>query len=653
MYFGVDYYPEHWEERRWEEDLLTMREMHFNVVRVGEFAWSRFEPEEGRYDLAWLDRFLSLCKKYTLEVMLGVPARNVPAWLVRKDPTAAILAFEGHRESFGSRYTTCLNNPTLRRCALALAEKLATAYADSPVVTSWHLDNEYGDGSTCYCPNCRRRFVDMLKEWYSSPEKLNKAWGLAFWSLEIHDWDQVWLPAKINRFPHNPGLLLDFRRFYSRTTEEFVCAQAAVIRKHCSGKPITTNLQSMTRYHTDQYRLGQSLDVVSMNFYPPESYTTADLDIVRGVKGRAFWVVEQKSGPPGFAHPSFLTPRPGETRLYTYASIAHGADAILYFRFRPCPYGQEQFHMGIMNYDGSKNRIFREIEKTGEELQRVSAAIEGTLVRNEVAFLYSYENRWALEEYYVHPELDYRSFFLDYYREFEQRHIGVDIVAPAADLSAYKMVVVPFLCLMNDEISRGIAEYVRNGGHLVYTARSGVKDRNNNVVPTIIPPLLKEVLGIGIDEAFALKPGQKNRILTTGGGEYQVSIWIDLIRPEGAEVLAWYTDDWYRDSAAVTRHRYGKGVAYYIGTMPEGRYLEMELSSILAEAGVRPVLDCARSVWALKRTSSRGDVIFLLNPTSEAECVSLKGKRLRDVLDGSEVDEEIKLEPYGIRVLTV
>jgi beta-galactosidase len=653
MYFGVDYYPEHWEERRWEEDLRTMREMHFNIVRVGEFAWSRFEPNEGRYDFAWLDRFLSLCAKHDLEVMLGVPARNVPAWLMVKDPTAAIQASEGHRESFGSRYTTCLNNPTLRHHALALAEKLAAAYAGNPVVTSWHLDNEYGDGSMCYCDNCRARFIGWLKDRYASPEAVNKAWGLVFWSLEIRDWNQVWLPRKINRFPHNPGLLLDFRRFYSQTTEEFVEAQAAAIRKHSPDKPVTTNLQSMTRFHTDQHRLGRSLDVVSMNFYPPESYTTADLDILRGVKGRNFWVVEQKSGPPGFAHPGFATPRPSETRLYTYASIAHGADAILYFRFRPCPYGQEQYHMGIMNYDGSRNRIFHEIKRTGEELGKISAAIEGTEIRNEVAFLYSYENRWALEHYYVHPDLEYRSFFLSYYREFEQRHIGVDVVNPHADLSAYRLVVVPLLCLMDEETIRGIAVYVKNGGHLLYTARSGVKDRNNNVVPTIIPPALKEVLGIGIDEAFALKPGQKNRIVTAGGGEYQVSTWIDLVRPEGAEVLARYADDWYRDSAAVTRHRYGKGMAYYIGTIPEGRYLEMELSSILAGAGVAPLLECPRSVWALRRMGSRGDVIFLLNPTDGTETVPLKGRRFRDVLDEAVINGDLELEPYGIRVLTV
>jgi beta-galactosidase len=653
MHFGVDYYPEHWDEGRWEDDLRAMREMHFNIVRVGEFAWSRFEPEEGKYDVGWLDRFLALCAKHRLDVMLGVPARNVPAWLMVKDPSAAILAAEGHRESFGSRYTTCLNNPTLRHHALLLAEQLAARYGARPEVSSWHLDNEYGDGSLCHCENCRRRFIAWLQARYSSPDAVNRAWGLVFWSLEIHDWEQVWLPRKINRFPHNPGLLLDFRRFCSWATEEFVAAQAAAVRTFSPGKPITTNLQSMTRYHTDYYRLTKPLDVASMNFYPPESYTTADLDIVRGTKNRSFWVVEQKAGPPGFAHPGFLTPKPGETRLYTYASIAHGADAILYFRFRPCPYGQEQYHMGIMSYDGSRNRIFREIQRMGDEMTRLAAAIEGTVVRNEVAFLHSYENRWALEQYQVHPDLAFRSFFLDYYREFERRHIGVDVVEPHADLSLYRLVVVPLLCLMDEETVDAIAAYVRCGGSLLYTTRSGVKDVHNTIVPTLIPPGLKEVLGIGIEEAFALKPGQRNGIITSDGRAYQVSSWIDLVRPEGAEVLARYTGDWYQGEAAVTRNHYGEGWAHYIGTIPDKCYLEVELSAAVALAGVTPVLDCPRTLWALKRTGPQGDVLFVLNPTERAEIVSVQGARYRDLLNGSEVSRDFTLAPYDVRVLAM
>ena len=290
---------------------------------------------------------------------------------------------------------------------------------------------------------------------------------------------------------------------------------------------------------------------------------------------------------------------------------------------------------------------------TGDEMTRLAAAIEGTVVRNEVAFLHSYENRWALEQYQVHPDLAFRSIFLDYYREFERRHIGVDVTEPHADLSPYRLVVVPLLCLMDEETVYAIAAYVRRGGSLLYTTRSGVKDVHNNIVPTLIPPGLKEVLGVGIEEAFALKPGQRNGIVTSDGREYQVSSWIDLVRPEGAEVLARYTGDWYQGEAAVTRNRYGEGWAHYIGTIPDKSYLEIELSAAVALAGVAPVLDCPRTLWALKRTGPQGDVLFVLNPTERAEIVPVRRARYRDLLDGSEVSRDFTLAPYDVRVLAV
>ncbi len=369
MYFGVDYYPEHWGEKRWETDLKMMKQLNFNIIRIAEFAWCRLEPEEGRYDFLWLDKVIELCKKYEISVMLGVPVRNVPVWLMEKDPSVAIKAHEGHLESFGSRYTTCLNNPTLREHALKLSEMMAARYADYENVVSWHLDNEYGDASICYCDNCRKRFINWLKDKYKTVDQLNEAWGMVFWSLEINTWDQLWVPLKINHFPHNPGLLQDYRRFTSWTTEQFVMEQGDIFRRLAPGKTITTNFQSMTRYHTDYHKLGEALDVVSVNYYPPVSYNSMDLDIMRGIKNKNFWVVEQKSGPPGNVHNGYLTPAPGETRMYTYQSIAHGAEAILYFRWRPSYFGQEQLHKGILNYDAFTNRIFDEIGRLKMMLQ--------------------------------------------------------------------------------------------------------------------------------------------------------------------------------------------------------------------------------------------------------------------------------------------
>jgi beta-galactosidase len=652
MYFGVDYYPEHWDETMWEPDLRLMKEARFNMVRIAEFAWSRLEPREGEYDFAWLDRFLKLCEQQDMLVMMGIPARNVPSWLIKKFPDLAVVTKEGTRESFGSRYTICLNHPYWPQYALRLAERMAERYESHPLVRSWHLDNEYGDGNICYCEHCRIRFTEWLKEKYGTIQKLNAAWGLVFWSLDISDWDELWLPAMTNRFGHNPGLLQDYRRFVSWTTEQFVMKQGDTFRKLAPDQTITTNLQSMTRYHTDYYQLSEQIDMVSTNYYPPLSYNSADLDLMRSLKNQNFWVVEQKSGPPGFAHNGYLTPAPGETRMYTYQAIGHGADAILYFRWRPINYGQEQFHKGILDYDSKTNRIFKEISRVGEELQKIAPAIKGTTCQAEVAILFSCDSRWALEHYFPHPDIQYRDYFLAFYLELQRQHVMADLVQPKTDLSKYKAVFAPLLYLMDQEIADNLARYVEQGGTLVYTFRSGAKDEYNNVVRSTLRPVIRNMLGIEIEESFALHPQEVNFISAADGDIFSSSRWVDLIQPVQAEVIARYESQWYKGYPAVTTNGYGKGKAYYIGTFTEDeRFYESIVSRVLQETGVQPLINVPREVEVTVRTDGHKTIYFIMNRTSELQEIVLSGTYW-DVIQDMELQGRFEIEPFGVRILT-
>lgn len=650
MYFGVDYYPEHWDESMWEPDLRLMKEAGFNMIRIMEFAWSRLEPREGEYDFVWLDRFLKLCEQYNMLVMMGIPARNVPAWLIKKFPDLAVKTKEGVRESFGSRYTICLNHPYWAEYAIRLAEEMATRYGKHPLVHSWHLDNEYGDGNVCYCDHCRIRFIDWLKNKYGSIQELNAAWGLVFWSLEISDWDEIWVPALTNRFMHNPGLLQDYQRFFSWTTVQFVKRQAEVFRKLAPDQPITTNLQSMTRYHTDYYQLAEVLDVVSINYYPPLSYNSADLDLMRSLKNQNFWVVEQKSGPPGFAHNGYLTPHPGETRMYTYQSIGHGADAVLYFRWRPSNFGQEQFHKGILDYDSKANRIFREISQVGTELEKLAPIVKGTTCQAEVAIMFSYDARWALEHYYPHPDIQYRDHLLKYYFALQRQHVMTDLVHPGSELNKYKVVFVPLMYLMDQEIADNLARYVEQGGTVVYTFRSGAKDENNNVVRSTLRPVIQRMLGIVIEEAFALAPEAVNTILTPDGETYVSSRWVDLLQIENAEVIARYDSEWYKGYPAVTLNHYGQGKAYYIGTFTEDRFIESIVSRALSDAGVQPILNAPEQVEVTVRTDGHKSVYFIMNRASEPAGFDLS-ESYQDIFDGKEVQGRLEIEPFGVRIL--
>ncbi|HUZ18832.1 MAG TPA: beta-galactosidase [Spirochaetia bacterium] len=662
MQFGVDYYPEHWEEERWPIDLDLMKEAKFDTLRIAEFAWSRMEPSVGRYDFEWLDRFLALASARGLGVMMGVPARNVPAWLVRKDPAVAILSFDGRRESFGTRYTTCINNPTLRSRAFELARRMAERYAANHAVTSWHLDNELGDASLCYCDTCRLRFIEWLKGRYQTPAELNRAWGLAFWSLEIDDWEELWLPARSNHFPHNPALLLDFRRFSSSSTDGFAAEQAKVIRAACPGAVITTNLQSVTRYHTDYFELAKRLDVASTNFYPPESYNTIDLDLVRSVKGSGFWVVEQKSAAPDgkerhegavSAHNGYLVPQPGETRLWTYESAAHGADMILYFRWRACPYGAEQFHGGILGYDGAVSRVYREIAEVGGELERLGPALAGTGIQAEVALLYSPDSRWALESFSPHPQLEYRHALLEWHRELEAYHVATDLRPPDAELSQYKLVVAPLLYLMTEEVVRNLLAYVRSGGTLILTARSGAKDEHGTLTPGTLPPDLLEALGATVEESFALAPSARTAIEGADGTRYECTAWVDLLEADGAEALYRYTEGWFAGKAAVVRRRGiggSGGTIVYVGTVPEELFRRRLLVDALEAVGVSPILEGSRHLHVTRRTGGGRELLFVLNPTTQPGSVLLSD-RYRELLSGAAASQRLDLEAWGVAVL--
>ena len=649
MYFGADYYPEHWGESRWEIDLRNMKKMGFNMVRVAEFAWCRLEPQDGVYDFSWLDKFLDLCEQYGFLAMLGVPVRVVPAWLFQKDPEMAILSEDGTRETFGTRYTTCLSNPTLREYAFRLTQKMAEHYKTDPRVVVWHLDNEYGDASTCYCEACRQGFIAWLKQKYKTLSALNQAWGLAFWSMELTDWDQVWLPKKTNHFQKHPSLLQDYARFTSFKTERAIQKQCEILREITPDKTITTNIQSTTRDHTDYFKACAPIDIVSTNYYPPLTYNTIDLDLSRGLKRKNFWVVEQKSGAPGSQHCSYISSVPGETRMYTYQSIAHGADAILYYRWRPSYFGNEQFYMGILNYDGSENRISREIEQTGKELPGIMEKVEGSQVQNEVALLFSQDSRWASRDYSPTPQFDYRDIFLTCHSALEHHHIGTDIVSPYEDLSAYRTVVAPFLYLADEKIIKNLCSYVEQGGQLIVTSRCGSKDEYARMTQTILPAELSRLFGIKIDEVWAIPPGQKNEI-QMGNQIFEIQDWAELIQAESAEVMAQYIHDWYQGYAAITKNKYGKGTAIYLGSTIEKQFFEQKLIELITENGIVPLAQGSADVQVCRRVSQNATYTFFLNTACEKRYITPHSAG-KDLLTGKIVQGNIAMEPHEVLIL--
>jgi len=644
---GVDYYPEHWDEARWPADARLMREAGIGLVRLAEFAWSRLEPGEGDFQFAWLDRALDILGEAGIRAVLGTPTAAPPPWLVEKHPE--ILPVDDARQplGFGARLHRCLANPTFRRYSRGITEAMARHYAGHPGVVGWQTDNELS-GNRCYCDTCAARFRQWLEARYGTLEALNRAWGTVFWSQEYTAWSQVPLPRRTpcGAAAHNPSLLLDYYRFASDIAVEFHHEQVQIIRKHCPDHFVTHNFMGL-HDKVDYRRLARDLDFVSWDNYPRSSAALAH-DVMRGILGKNFWVMEQKCGHTGWNTMS-PTPRPGQVRAWAWQAVGHGADAVVFFRWRSCRSGTEQFWQGVLDHDGRPGRRYEEVARLGKELARTGPVLDGTAPRNEVALLHDYEQIWALQVQPQTPGFSFGVWLARYHEGLHRLGVGVDVVGPEADLGRYRLVVCPPLYLLGDALAERLEAYVADGGWLITSARTGVKNEANVARTEPLPGPLAQVLGVTVEDYDAIGEGI-NVIELHDGTRFKVGLWCDVLRLEGAQRDAWYKGDFYAGRPAISVHNYGKGRAYYLGTLPEERFFRHFLRPIVEELGPRRVGKLPKGVEAACREGEHGRVCVLTNLTPHTQLVRLDDPS-EDLFARQIVTEAIELEPFGVRVV--
>ncbi len=664
MYFGVDYYPEHWPRERWAKDVQLMKEANMNVVRMAEFAWAVMEPQEGVYDFRWLDDIIAICEKAGIDVVLGTPTATPPKWLVNQYPDILMQDSKGHARGFGSRRHYCYNNPDYRRLSQGIAEKMAARYEGHSAVIAWQIDNEFGchDTARCFCSHCHQAFQDWLKEKYTSIGQLNEAWGTVFWSQTYSNWSDVILPSYTvcdtqapGQANHNPGLLLDFYRFSSDSAVSYQQLQIDVLRKH-SEKPITHNLMGHFS-QLDYFDLSRDLDFVSWDNYPSNQWGTNSHQSVAmahalmwGVKNKNFWVMEQQSGPCGW-NAMGRTPRPGQLRLWSYQALAHGAEALVYFRWRACLFGTEQYWHGVLDHDGVPRRRYRELAATGAELHSLSTFFEDSVVKAETALLKSYDSLWS-HEFQPHTAgFDYNGTLLQYYQALSDQHIPCHVTGVHSDLKHYKLVIAPALNVMDTELQEQLQAYVEDGGNLVITFRSGTRHSDNSMTETPIPGYFQAMAGIEVEE-FDVLNNKETAAVTGVFGQGAASAWADVIRCCGAEALARYSSQFYAGRAAVTSNQVGRGKVYYIGCDLDGPAVLRLLGYISRQAGAEPALKHpSPGVEAVPKKSADGsDYLVLLNHNDHDVTVSVE-RAYRDLLGEKEGSGEFLLKPYGAAVL--
>jgi len=648
MILGVDYYPEHWDEARWPVDAQLMQEAGISVVRLAEFAWSKLEPREGDYQFAWLDRALGVLGERAIQAVLGTPTAAPPAWLIEKHPQ--VLPVDEWRRplGFGARLHRCLANPTFRHYSRAITAAMAQHYAAHPSVLGWQTDNEL-TGNRCYCDVCAARFREWLERKYGSLDALNRAWGTPFWSQEYTAWTQVPLPWQTTCGPmaHNPSLLLDYRRFASDITVEFQHEQVEILREHCPEHFVTHNFMGL-HDAINYYDLARDLDFVSWDNYPGGSAALPH-DVMRGIQGENFWVMEEKCGHAGWNTMGPI-PRPGQVRAWAWQAVGHGADAVVFFRWRSCRSGTEQFWQGILNHDAVPGRRYREIAQLGREFRQFAPDLEGTSPENDVALLYSYDQIWALQIQPQVPGFSLGLWLERYHQALHRLGVGADVVSTEADLSPYKLVIAPPLYLLDDALAARLDRYVAEGGHLVASARTGVKDGNNCAREETLPGPLARTLGIAVEDYDAIGQGGTNVVALADGARFKVSLWCDLLRLEGAKQVARYMRDFYEGVPAISVHNHGKGRAWYVGTVPEERFFRHFLRGIVEGLRLRMVPDLPKGVEVAARQGDRGRILVVTNLTPHKQVVHLQDA-CEDLFARAIVTEAIELHPFGVRLL--
>jgi beta-galactosidase len=624
-----------------EADALLMKEAGMNLVRMADFAWFRIEHEEGVYDFSWLDHAVETLGRQGVKSLLCTPTAAPPKWILDKYPDVHQFYPDWRRREYGARRHYCVNSPSYHDLTRKMARAIGTHYRDNPNVVAYQIDNELAsEDPYCYCPTCWGKFREWTKAKFGTIEELNRRWGLDFWSQDYRSFDEVVLP-KLDAH-QNPSATLDLQRFFSDCFLEYAALQVKELHECSPGKPVTHNICSCGfLYRMDIDKLAERLDFVSVDNYPVSftyegeygntgdflyhpSYASMAMAIIRASKKAPFWVTEAQVGrtfrPRQLIEPGFLN-------ALTRQEIAHGARAVLYFSWRIFPSGVEHMLAGVLASDSKPRRAFREIKDLIAESSKLEPELSNLMPRAEVAMHRDFDCDWALDDGHPHPDFRYLRHLHLYYQALFENHINVDIVSPSDDWTSYKVLVAPSSILIDVTRAEKLRRFVSEGGTLVITCLSAMRDFDNINRSETLPSLLTGICGIEVEEVLPLKFQDKVRLLEKDGTAHEGSYWVDLLSLHGAETLSDYGDRWFKGTPAVTLNSSGKGKVCYVGTVPDVPYLRKLLGKLCTGADISPNVTHATTplLESLKVFPQSGsqEYLQLINFTNESQSVTL------------------------------
>ena len=626
LMMGTDWYPEQWPESRWDTELGMMEAAHLNVIRIAEFAWSRMEPSEGRFDFEWLDRAIALAAKHHLAVVLGTPTAAPPAWLTSKYPDTLRMETDGRRVTHGNRAQFSVTSQRYREFCRRIASEMARRYGHNPDVIGWQIDNEYGYAQMSYDDDAKRQFQDWLKARHKTLEALNQEWTTSYWSESYDNWSEIPIPW----IPHNPGLMLDWRRFVTYAYASYQQNQIDAIRALADPRQfITGNFMGYGFNSFDHFTVAHALTFASWDDYVGTGHLDPDIngmshDAMRGLKRENFWVIETQ---PGFVNWTGLNNslNKGEVRAMAWHDIGHGADEVSYWQWRSALNGQEEMHGTLVGPDGQPEPVLSEVTQTAKEFAQTQDAFRGTRVVSDVALLHDYESRWAVN-WQVHTQrYDEDSVLRGYYHALRKLAQSIDIVNPDVPLAQYKLVVAPSLNLIPKDRAAHLADYVKSGGHLVLGPRSGLKDEYNALLPLRQPGYLTDALGGRVEQFYAL---ERNAPVSGSLGSGEALIWAEQLQTiaSDAEVLLHYggSNGWLDGQPCIITHPFGKGRITYIGAVLDANLMAALAQWMVTSSGVTPAFGpVPDGIEVSRRVGLHSTVFVLINFGADKQTVPL------------------------------
>lgn len=622
---GCDYNPEQWPRSVWPEDIALMQEAGVGFVTLGVFSWALLQPTPHTWDFGWFDEVVNLLHEGGIAIDMATATAAPPPWLTAAHPEILTVDAAGHTLWPGSRQSWCPSSPVFRAHALELVKRMAQRYGDHPAVRLWHVSNELGcHNGRCWCDVSAAAFRVWLADRYGDVEKLNDAWGTAFWSQHYSSFDEV-LPPRITPAVPNPTHELDFARFSSDELLDHHRAERDVLRDVSPGVPVTTNFMvSSHQSEQDYFAWAPEQDVVSQDHYldhrlpdvhAEQAFTD---DLTRGVAGGEPWLLMESATSAVNWQPVNIAKRSGELLLDSLQHVARGADGVAFFQWRASRAGGEKFHSALVPHAGRDSVKFREVVALGAALRQIGE-VAGSRVHADVALLWDWNAWWACD-LGSHPsgELRYIDAVHRWHSAVTDCGATADVVHPSADLSGYRVVIVPTLYLVSDAVAPELQAVVDRGGHVLVTYFSGIVDELDHIRLGGYPGAFRELLGVRSEEFAPLLPGTS---VTLDDGS-RADLWTELLTTAGAEVVASYVDGPLPGTPAVTRRR----TAWYVATRLDETATAALAERILDEAGV------ARTGSPGVEVVRRGRYLFVLNRTGTAATVPATGT---DLLTGT------------------